>query len=163
MPEMATETARTLDPAAIAVIAERFSERPGALMLVLHEVQCRFGFIPPESVAHIAQALNLSRAEVHGVASFYRDFRSTPPGRHTIRICRAESCQAMDAEALAAHIRERLGIDFGETTADAAFTLEPVFCFGNCACSPAIAIDGELHGRVTPAVFDELIASVEKE
>lgn len=146
------------DPAAAAAIAARLKERPGALLLILHEVQERFGYVPREAVPIIAHTLNLSRAEVHGVATFYHDFRHQPPGRNVIRLCRAESCQAMGAVALAEHVRERLGVEFGETTRDGAFTLEAVYCLGNCGCSPAMVLNGELHGRVSAARFDELLA-----
>ena len=141
-----------------ALIAERLREKPGALMLVLHEVQARFGFIPREAVPPIAKALNLSRAEVHGVISFYRDFRTEPGGCHTVRVCRAESCQAMSGEQLASHAVRSLGVDFGGTTDDGQFTLEPVYCLGNCACSPAVMVDGELYGKVTPEKLDVIIA-----
>ena len=146
------------DPAAIEAIAARLKERPGALMLILHEVQDRFGYVPRESAPIIARALNLSRAEVHGVVTFYHDFRHEPPGRNVIRLCRAESCQAMGAAALAEHVRGRLGVGFGETTSDGDFTLEPVYCLGNCGCSPAMVLNDELYGRVSPARFDELLA-----
>jgi len=146
------------DLAAIEAIAARLRNRPGALMLILHEVQDRFGYVPRESVPIIAHALNLSRAEVHGVVTFYHDFRHQPPGRNVIRLCRAESCQAMGAVALAEHVRERLGVGFGETTRDGDFTLEAVYCLGNCGCSPAMVLNDELYGRVSPARFDELLA-----
>ncbi|HEY2525124.1 MAG TPA: formate dehydrogenase subunit gamma [Candidatus Binataceae bacterium] len=152
------ENKNGFDRAAVEAIAAELKERPGALMLVLHEVQDRFGYIPRESVPIIAHALNLSRAEVHGVVTFYHDFRSAPPGRNVIRLCRAESCQAMGAVALAEHVRARLGVGFGETTRDGAFTLEPVYCLGNCGCSPAMMLNDEIHGRVSPARFDELLA-----
>lgn len=146
------------DGVAVEAIAAGLKERPGALMLILHEVQDRFGYVPRESVPVIAHALNLSRAEVHGVVTFYHDFRSAPPGRNVIRLCRAESCQAMGAVALAEHVRARLGVGFGETTRDGAFTLEPVYCLGNCGCSPAMMLNDELYGRVSPERFDELLA-----
>ena len=146
------------DPAAIEAIAARLRDRPGALMLILHEVQDRFSYVPRESVPIIAHALNLSRAEVHGVVTFYHDFRHEPPGRNVIRLCRAESCQAMGAVALAEHVRGRLGVGFGETTSDGDFTLEAVCCLGNCGCSPAMVLNDELYGRVSPARFDELLA-----
>jgi formate dehydrogenase subunit gamma len=151
---------RNWDRTAILAIASRQSAKPGALMLVLREIQDRFGFIPPDCVPTIAQALNLSRAEVHGVISFYHDFRAKPAGRHLLRVCRAESCQAMGAVELLSHIKKRTGIGLGETSEDGTFTLEPVYCLGNCACSPAIVIDGELHGRVTADAFDHLIAGL---
>jgi len=152
------ENKNGFDRVAVEAIAAGLKERPGALMLILREVQDRFGYIPRESVPIIAHALNLSRAEVHGVVTFYHDFRSAPPGRNVIRLCRAESCQAMGAVALAEHVRARLGVGFGETTGDGAFTLEPVHCLGNCGCSPAMMLNDELHGRVSPARFDELLA-----
>jgi formate dehydrogenase subunit gamma len=133
-------------------------DRPGALLPVLHAVQDALGYVPPASLAAIARALNLSRAEVHGVATFYPHFRSTPPGRTMVRICRAEACQALGARALEAHARRSLGIDFHETTRDGAITLEPVYCLGNCGCGPSVLIGhDELHANVTPAVFDDLI------
>jgi formate dehydrogenase subunit gamma len=133
------------------------AEAPGPLLLVLHAVQDALGYIPPAGVPLIAEGLNLSRAEVHGVISFYHYFRSTPPGRHTLHLCRAEACQAMHQRALEAHVKTRLGVDFHETTADGTFTLEPVYCLGNCALSPAMTVDGEIYGRVTPERFDAVI------
>jgi formate dehydrogenase subunit gamma len=146
------------DLAVVEAIAARLKDRPGALMLILHEVQDRFGYVPGEGVPTIAQVLNLSRAEVHGVVTFYHDFRHQPPGRNVIRLCRAESCQAMGAVALAEHVRGRLGVGFGETTRDGDFTLEAVYCLGNCGCSPAMVLNDELYGRVSPVRFDELLA-----
>ena len=146
------------DPVVVEAIASRLKDRPGALMLILHEVQDRFGYVARESVPIIAHALNLSRAEVHGVVTFYHDFRHQPPGRDVIRLCRAESCQAMGAVALADHVRSRLGVGFGETTRDGAFTMEAVYCLGNCGCSPAMVLNDELHGRVSAERFDELLA-----
>lgn len=132
-------------------------EQPGALLPILHGVQDALGYIPPHSVADIAKALNLSRAEVHGVISFYHYFRDTPPGKHTVHLCRAESCQAMGGKQLEAHVKTKLGIDYHETTADGKFSLEPIYCLGNCACSPAIQIDKDIHGRVSAKSFDNLI------
>jgi formate dehydrogenase subunit gamma len=125
---------------------------------VLHEVQAELGHIPPGAIPLIADELNLSRAEVHGVVTFYHYFRHSPPGRHVVRVCRAEACQSMGAEALASHAERRLGVQFDQTTPDGRFSLDPVYCLGNCACSPAVMIDGELFGRVTPERFDALIA-----
>lgn len=136
------------------------ADKPDALLPVLHAVQDRLGYIPPEAVLEIARALNLSRAEVHGVISFYHDFRSTPPGRNVVRVCRAESCQATGAVELAAHIQKRLGIEFGQTSSDGEYTLEAVYCLGNCACSPAIVVGADIHGRVTPERFDEIISAI---
>jgi len=146
----------TWNSEAVASIASSLKDKPGALLPVLHEVQDRFGYIPPKGVPVIARVLNLSIAEVHGVVSFYHDFRSEPAGRNLVRLCRAESCQAMGAVALAVHVKRRLGIDFGHTTADGAFTLEPVYCLGNCACSPAVTVNGQVYGRVSPERFDQL-------
>src|SRR5882762_1614492 len=130
---------------------------PGALLPLLHAIQDALGFVPPESVPRIAHALNLSQAEVHGVISFYHDFRSAPPGRHVLKLCRAEACQAMGSEALATHLTRRLGIEWKQTSRDGAVTIEPVYCLGNCALSPALMIDGKLRGRITPAALDALI------
>src|SRR5579863_4898930 len=156
------ETLSPADSAAVRRIVAEHQGRPGPLLEVLHAVQAALGFIPAGAVPLVAEALNLSRAEVHGVVTFYHYFRRSRPGTHTVQICRAESCQSMGAEALAEHARTRLGIDFHETTANGRFSLEPIYCLGNCACSPAIMIDGQLHGRVTPERFDALIAAGEK-
>lgn len=118
----------------------------GATLPILHALQHAFGFVPEEAIPLIAQALNLSRAEVHGVVSFYHEFRRTPPGRHTLKLCRAEACQAMGAEALAAETRERLRVEWGGTTVDGRVTLEPVFCLGLCACAPAAMVDDRVVG-----------------
>jgi formate dehydrogenase subunit gamma len=139
-------------------IVADMKDRPGPLIEVLHAVQAALGHVPPDAVPIVAEALNLSRAEVHGVVTFYHFFRETPPGKHTVQICRAEACQSMGADALVAHAKKRLGVDFHETTPDGVFSLEPVFCLGNCACSPAAMIDGRLYGRVSPDRFDELVA-----
>lgn len=139
-------------------IVAGMKDRPGPLIEVLHSVQAALGHVPPDAVPIVAEALNLSRAEVHGVVTFYHFFRETPPGKHTVQICRAEACQSMGADALVAHAKKRLGVDFHETTPDGVFSLEQVFCLGNCACSPAAMIDGRLYGRVSPERFDELVA-----
>ena len=143
-----------------ALIAER-AGLPGALLPILHALQEHFGYIDPAALPLVAEALNLSRAEVHGVVTFYHDFRQTQPGRHVLRVCRAEACQSMGADRLAAHIRARLGIDFHQTSADGRVTLEPVFCLGGCACSPALMLDGKLHGRVDATAFDRLMTESE--
>jgi formate dehydrogenase subunit gamma len=140
----------------LAALAQ-YQGQSGALLQILHAVQARLRHIPPAAVPLIAEALNLSRADVHGVITFYHHFRSMPPGRHTIQLCQAESCRAMHGERLSAHAKARLGVDFHGTTADGRFTLEPVYCLGNCACSPAMLVDSNLHGRVTPETFDALI------
>lgn len=140
-------------------ILDEYAHVPGPLLLVLHAVQRRFGFVPAEAVAQIAERLNLSRAEVHGVLSFYHHFRRAAPGRHVIQICRAESCQAMGAEQLAQRAQQQLGIQFNETTPDGACSLQPVYCLGNCACSPAVMIDDELFGRVSVEQLEALLAA----
>lgn len=121
---------------------------PGALLPILQRIQERLGYVPAHFVPIVAQALNLSRAEVHGVLSFYHDLRSEPPGRHSLKICQAEACRSMGAAALTQHATAR------------RVSVEPVYCLGNCACSPAITIDGRLHGRVTPARLDALLAAL---
>src|SRR5436190_23011616 len=131
----------------ISTIIDALKNKPGALLPILHAIQDEIGHIPPEAVPLIATELNLTRAEVHGVISFYHDFRSEAPGRHIVRICQAESCQAMGCVVLTACAKEHLGIGLHETTRDMAFTLEPVYCLGNCSLSPAMMVDGEVHGR----------------
>ncbi len=130
----------------------------GPLLPILHSLQGAFGHIPEAAIARIAEALNITRAEVHGVVSFYHDFRARPAGRHTIRICRAEACQSMGGAALGAAVLERLGVDWNETTDGAAsVTVEPVYCLGLCACAPTAMVDGQLIGRATPdALIDTL-------
>jgi formate dehydrogenase subunit gamma len=136
-------------------------DKPGALLPILHSVQDALGYIPADSIPEIAKALNLSRAEVHGVVSFYHYFRDTPPGKHTVHVCRAESCQAMGSKQLESHIKSKLGIDFHETTADGKFSLEPVYCLGLCARSPSMQIDDSVYGRVTGDRFDEIVNELE--
>ncbi len=143
-------------------IVSRLREMPGALLPILHAIQDALGYVPAGAVPLIASGLNLSRAEVHGVISFYHYFRETPAGRHTIHLCRAEACQSMNQRALEAHAKGRLGVQYHETTANGAFSFEPVYCLGNCACSPAMMIDGELYGRVTPDRFDEIVSQWEE-
>lgn len=140
----------------VLAIVARHRHRPGPLIEILHDVQQVLGCVPAESVPLIAHALNLSRAEVHGVVSFYHYFRSARGGRRVLRLCRAEACQAMNGRALEQHAMRRLGVGFGETTPDGEVTLEAVYCLGLCACSPAAMIDEEVHGRLTPERLDEL-------
>lgn len=144
----------------IAEILGNLKDLEGALLPILHAVQAEFGHVPQEALPQIARALNISRAEVHGVMSFYHDFRERPAGRHVVKLCRAEACQAMGADRIAAHARAALGVDFHETTADDRVTLEPVFCLGLCACGPAALIDGKLHGRVDAARLDALLGGL---
>lgn len=141
-------------PVTIESIIAAHRDLPGALLPVLHEIQHLLGYIPPDSVPLIAKELNLSRAEVHGVISYYAHFRQTPPGRHVVRVCCAEACQAVGGEALAEHARTRL--------AGSDVTLEPVYCLGLCACGPSLQVDeSTLHAQVTPEKFDALIAALE--
>jgi len=130
---------------------------PGALLPILHALQDEFGYVDKAAVPLIAGALNLSHAEVHGVISFYHDFRHDPPGRHVLKMCRAEACQSMGCEKMIGHVENRLGIKLGETTEDRSFTVEAVYCLGNCALSPAVMLDGKLYGRVSSDVADFLI------
>ena len=126
----------------------RLNGQPGPLLEILHVVQSDLGYVPADAVPLIADALNLSRAEVHGVVSFYHYFRDEPAGQHTIKLCRAEACQAMNGDALADFAKRRLGLEFGQTRQDGKVTLEAVYCLGNCACAPSAMIDGQLRGRV---------------
>jgi formate dehydrogenase subunit gamma len=145
----------------VQAVLARHVDQPGALLPILHEVQDGLGHVPREVVPQIAEALNLSRAEVHGVVTYYHHFRSAAPGRHVIQVCRAEACQAMGGEALLAHAERTLGCathgGHGATSSDGRYTLNPVYCLGLCASSPAVTIDDRLHARMTPAKFDELV------
>ena len=134
----------------------------GAALPILHALQARFGHVPEAAVPLVAEALNLSRAEVHGVVSFYHDFRRHPPGRHTVKLCRAEACQATGAVALADHARRALGVDWHGTTADGAVTMEPVFCLGLCACGPAALVDGEPVSLLDAGALDTLLAELRR-
>jgi formate dehydrogenase subunit gamma len=145
----AEETARA--------IASEHGNRPDALIEILHGVQAALGCVPEAAVPALADALNLSRAEVHGVVTFYHDFRREPAGRHVIKICRAEACQAMGCEALVAHAEDRLGIACGNTSTDGHVTLEPVYCLGLCATAPSAMMDGKVVGRLTKPKLDALL------
>ena len=144
--------------AAVLSACARLQSLPGALMPVLHAVQRELKYVPKDSIPLIARELNLSIAEVHGVVSFYHYFLQERPGRHVVHICRAEACQAQGSAALEAHVKAELGVDYHETTRDGAITLEPVYCLGNCALGPSLMIDERLHGRMTDARFDALMA-----
>lgn len=145
------------DMSALEAVVAQHKAMPGAMLPILHAIQETVGYIPSQAVPLIAQELNVSRAEVHGVITYYHYFRQTPPGRHVVRICRAEACQAMGGDALAAHAKAALACDFHETTQDRAFTLEPVYCLGQCACGPAIMIGDDLHARVSPDKLNRLL------
>ncbi len=148
----------TWDREQAAAIIATWQPVEGAALPMLQALQDAFGFVPDDCLPMIADALNLSRAEVHGIRSFYHDFRHAPAGRHVLKLCRAEACQAMGADALAEHAKARLQLGWGETTADGALTLEPVFCLGLCACAPAALKDGEPIGRLDAARLDQLLA-----
>lgn len=147
------------DQAEAQEVIDRLKTMAGATLPILHALQERFGYVDQQAVPAIAKATNLSQAEIHGVITFYHEFRHAPPGQSVIKLCRAEACQSMHCRDLEAHAQQKLGIGWGETTADRRFTLEPVYCLGNCALSPAVMIDGELYGRVDAARFDALIGA----
>ena len=156
-----SHTAATALPGVSATVQDvlvRLADEPGALLPILHAVQDTLGYVPPDSVPAIADALNLSRAEVHGVISYYHHFRSSPPTPHTVQVCRAEACQSMGAEALLAHARQHLGCGTHAESGDGRFTVEPAYCLGLCASSPAVTVDGQVHARMTPQKLDALIA-----
>ncbi len=138
-------------------IVQQLKELPGALLPILHALQEEFGYVDHSVVPAIADALNISKAEVHGTISFYHDFRHAPPGQHILKMCRAEACQSMGCDAVIEHVENRLGAKLGETTADGNFTLDAVYCLGNCALSPAAMLDGKPYGRVSTQVADFLI------
>ncbi len=143
---------------AAKAIALRHGNKPDALIEILHDLQEELGFIPEAALPALAKALNLSRAEVHGIVTFYHDFHREPTGRHVIKVCRAEACQSMGADALAAMIRNALKVTFGQTTADGAITVEAAYCLGNCALSPAMMVDDRLVGRVDAAKLGKIVA-----
>lgn len=128
------------------------------LLPVLHAIQDRLGFIPPDALESLAQSFNISRAEVHGVITFYHYYKTSPPARCTVQICRAEACQSMGGDALLSHVQQALGCELHAHSADNGVGLEPVYCLGQCATAPAIMIDDAVHARVTPARFDKLLA-----
>lgn len=144
--------------AVVDALIGKHKSQPGALLPLLHAIQDTIGYIPESCYPAISKALSLSVAEVHGVVTFYHHFRSHKPGRHVMQICRAESCQAMGSEALEAHAKKCLNVDYHQTTEDDAITLEPVYCLGNCALSPSVMIDEQIYGRVSAEVLDSLIA-----
>lgn len=132
----------------------------GSLLPILHAVQAEFGFVPQDALPVIAKDLNISRAEAHGVMSFYHDFREKPAGRHVLKLCRAEACQAVGGDRVAAYAQKALGLDWHETSANGAVTLDPIFCLGLCACGPAAILDGKLIGRVDEARIDAIIGDI---
>jgi formate dehydrogenase subunit gamma len=143
-------------------IIARHTGREGPVLPILHDLQHAFGYVPEAAIPLIADALNLSRAEVYGVVTFYHDFRTGPAGRHRLKLCRAEACQSMGGRALADQARAKLGVDWGGTTPDGAVTLEETFCLGLCACAPAAMLDGEVTGRLDSAGLDQLLSEVSR-
>jgi formate dehydrogenase subunit gamma len=152
------QTTQEVSATVIDELIAEHRQQPGALLPLLHAIQDTVGYVPESCYTAISKALSLSVAEVHGVVTFYHHFRTHKPGRHIMQICRAESCQAMGSEALEAHAKSCLNVDYHQTTADGAITLEPIYCMGNCALSPTVVIDDEIYGRVSPAELDALIA-----
>ena len=148
---------RVTKPDAASVIAARYDNKPDALLEILHDLQHEVGFVPEASLPVLAKALNISRAEVHGVVSFYHDFRRKPAGRHIVKVCRAEACQSMKGNELAEAAQKTLKVKFGETTSDGAITLEAVYCLGLCATSPSMLVDERPLGRMTPKKFKVLV------
>ena len=144
----------------IAGIIARYESVPGGLLPLLHAIQSELGYVPPASVGDIARALHLSRAEVHGVISFYHDFRSGPGGRHRVQVCAAEACQSMGGRSIEARASELLGIEFGETTMDGSVSLDRVYCLGNCACAPSLRIDDAIYARVDEAQLEQLLSGL---
>ncbi|MDE0799305.1 MAG: NAD(P)H-dependent oxidoreductase subunit E [Rhodospirillaceae bacterium] len=142
-------------------ICQDHGSRPDNLIEVLHAVQARDGYLSDDSLRDIAACLNLTRAEVHGVASFYHDFRRIPPGKTVVKICLAEACQALGCDALKEHAEEVLSTDMGATSSDGEVSLEPVYCLGNCALGPAVMFNGDLYGRVTPEKLDSLVSGAD--
>jgi len=147
----------SLQSGKIAVYIQEYQDKPGALLPLMHAIQDDLGFVPEESYKPISKAYNLSVAEIHGFVTFYHHFRTHLPGKNILQICRAESCQAMGSEKLENYCLEKLGIDYHQTTKDNSITLEPVYCLGNCACSPAMMMNEEVIGRVTPEKIDQII------
>ncbi|QSR85180.1 formate dehydrogenase subunit gamma [Methylacidimicrobium sp. B4] len=138
-------------------ILQTFARQANGLIPAFHAIQDRYGYVPKECLPEVARAFNLSQADVYGVLTFYHDFRHEPAGRHVVSVCRAEACQANGSATVIERIRERLGIDFGETTPDDEVTLLPTYCFGNCACGPSIAIDGKLYGRMSAERVERIL------
>ena len=147
------------EQATASEIIQGFANRPEMLVQILHAFMDRFGWISNDAIRQLADELNLSRADVHGVVSYYHDFRTAPTGEHVVKICEAEACQSMGSRELVAHAKKSLGLDMHESNANV--TLEPVYCLGNCACSPAIMVDGKTFGRVSSARFDEIVAAMD--
>lgn len=157
---MEMQLASTEIEARTTEVVETLKGLEGPLLPILHGIQEEFGYVPAESLPVIASALNLSRAEVHGVVTFYHDYRSHPAGRHVLKLCRAEACQSVGGDAIADRVKQLLGIGFHETTKDGSVTLEPVYCLGLCACAPSAMLDGEVIGRLDVGKIDDIVEAV---
>ncbi|NGN44149.1 formate dehydrogenase subunit gamma [Mesorhizobium sp. CGMCC 1.15528] len=157
---MSMQAASTQIASRATAIIDEMKALEGPLLPILHEIQEEFGHVPAETLPIIAKALNISNAEVHGVVTFYHDYRNHPAGRHVLKVCRAEACQSMGGDAIAAQISQALGIGFHETTKDNSVTLEPVYCLGLCACAPAAMLDGEVIGRLDADKIEEIVQEV---
>lgn len=151
-------TDQSIDRDSITAIVQRYGAKPVMLVQILQTIVQTHGWVSPDAIRQLADELNLSRADVHGVVNYYHDFRTEPPGAHIVRICQAEACQAMGSRSLTEHARTTLGAALHETSGDA--TVEPVYCLGNCACAPAVMIDGKTYGRVDAQRFDALVAAM---
>jgi formate dehydrogenase subunit gamma len=145
-----------------AEIITEHSGLEGATLVILHALQEAFGYVPEPAIPMIAETLNLSRAEVYGVFTFYHDFRHKPAGKHVLKLCRAEACQAAGGDALAERAEAKLGIALGNTTADERVTLEPIYCLGLCATAPSAMLDGRVVGRLDEARIDALVAEAQR-
>jgi formate dehydrogenase subunit gamma len=150
------------DPERGAEIIAQNAQLEGATLVILHALQEAFGYVPEPAIPMVASALNLSRAEVHGVFTFYHDFRDKPAGRHVLKLCRAEACQAAGGDGLAERAEAKLGITLGHTTADQRLTLEPIYCLGLCATAPSAMLDGRLIGRLDEARIDAIVAETQR-
>ena len=148
--------------ALVREIADAYEGVEGATLPILHKVQEALGYIPDSALPIVAEALNISRAEIYGVVTFYHDFRREPPGRHVVKLCRAEACQAMGGREVAAHLKKRLGVDFGETSPDGRVTLEAVYCLGLCATAPSAMVDGRLVGRIDREKADAITLEIQR-
>jgi formate dehydrogenase subunit gamma len=157
---MAMQTQGTQAASRAAAIIEELRGLEGPLLPILHGIQEEFGHVPAETLPVIAEALNISKAEVHGVVTFYHDYRKQPAGRHVLKLCQAEACQSMGSDAIAAKMKQLLGIGFHETAKDGSVTLEPVYCLGLCACAPSAMLDGEVIGRLDEEMLEEIAAEV---
>jgi formate dehydrogenase subunit gamma len=157
---MTMQPASTEIASRTAAIIQELKGLEGPLLPILHGIQEEFGHVPQDALPVIAEALNISKAEVHGVVTFYHDYRSHPAGRHVLKVCQAEACQSMGSDAVSAKLKQLLGIGFHETTRDGSVTLEPVYCLGLCACAPSAMLDGEVIGRLDDEKLDEIVAEV---